>query len=123
LAPHLHTSHMGRCRLPRIHVWKFCFEGIFRALVSCCTSDRVHGGLVGVHQQFISWPQQIRQLECGVRGTARRRDGRRRTLASGASSDLVPKVLPFLHMRIASADWSLVILADVDMPKMTTYST
>jgi hypothetical protein len=95
---------MGRCHFPRVHVRKFCFEGVFRALIPYRTSDRVHGGLVIIHQQFISWPQQIRQLERGIRSAARRRYGGRRTSASRTSSDLVAKVLSFLHMPIVSAD-------------------
>lgn len=114
---------MGCCYLPCFYVRKFCLEEILRTLVSRRASGHLHGGLVGVRQQVIPRPQQIRQLECGIRGATRRRDGRRFPFARRTSGDLVTKVYLVNHVTIVVADSSLAISIDVDTLKMMTYYT
>jgi len=123
LANHLHPPNMGCCYLPCFHVRKLRFEEILRALVSRRASSRLHSDLVSVHQQVIPWPQQIRQLERGIRGATRRRDRRRFTLARRTSGDLVAKVYLVHHANVVVADSSLAISIDVDTLRMMTFYT
>ena len=123
MANHLHPPNMGCCYLPCFHVRKLRFEEILRALVSRRASSRLHSDLVSVHQQVIPWPQQIRQLERGIRGATRRRDRRRFTLARRTSGDLVAKVYLVHHANVVVADSSLAISIDVDTLRMMTFYT
>lgn len=100
---------MGCCYLPHLHVWYLRIEGIFRSLASRRPSSRVHGVLVSVHQQVVPQPQQICQLERGIRSATRRRDRRRFTLARRTSGDLVAKVRLVPYVTVVFADPSPVI--------------
>jgi hypothetical protein len=124
LANHLYPLNMGCCYLPYFHVRKLRLEGILRALVSRRASSHLHSDLVSVHQQVIPRPQQIRQLERGIRGATRRRDGRRFAFARWTSRNLVAKVYPVVHhVTVVVADSSLAISIDVDTLRMMTYYT
>ena len=123
LANHLHPPNMGCCYLPYFHVRKLRLEEIFRALVSHRASSHLYGDLVSVHQQVIPRPQQIRQLERGIRGATRRRDGRRFTFTRRTSGDLVAKVYLVHHVTAVVADSSLALSIDVDTLRMMTHYT
>jgi hypothetical protein len=123
LANHLHSPNMGRCYLPYFHVRKLRLEEILRALVSRRASSHLHGDLVGAHQQVIPRPQQIRQLERGIRGATRRGDGRRFTFARRTSGDLVAKVYLVHHVTAVIADSSPVLSIGVDTLRMMTHYT
>jgi NMD protein affecting ribosome stability and mRNA decay len=114
---------MGCCYLPYFHVWRLRLEEILRTLVSRRASSHLHGDLVSVHQQVIPRPQQIRQLERGIRGATRRRDGRRFTFARRTSGDLVAKVYLVHHVTAVVADSSLALSIDVDTLRMMTHCT
>jgi NMD protein affecting ribosome stability and mRNA decay len=106
-----------------LHVRKFRLEEILRTLVSHRAPSNLHGDLVSVHQKVIPRPQQIRQLELGIRGATRRRDGRRFTFARRTSGDLVAKVYPVHRVTTAVADSSPAHSIDVDTLRMMTHYT
>lgn len=121
LANHLHPLDMGCCYLPYFHVRKLRLEEILRTLVSHCAPSNLYGDLVGVYQQVIPRPQQICQLERGIRSATRRRDRRRFTFARRTSGHLVAKVYPVHHVTTAIADSSPAHSIGVDTLRMTTH--